>query len=153
SSRGPADTLSILLSTTNGSGQAIYNAKSTLSGTSTFSASSGSIVLTAQPQVTFTAGTIHHFDITSPASIVAGVPFGITVTAHDSLHNPVRSYPGTVTFSSSSTGDLPAAYTFLSGDNGVHHFSNLILTTAGTLTLTVSDSSITGTVTLTVNPA
>src|SRR5262249_47387100 len=51
---------------------------------------------------------------------------------------------------------LPAEYTFVASDNGVHTFSNgVTLLTAGTQTITATDadSGITGSVTIIVSPS
>jgi hypothetical protein len=65
-----------------------------------------------------------------------------------------------VTFRSSDTDPgvvLPASYTFTAADQGMHTFSGgCTLITAGNQTLTATDTAdptITGTVTVTVNPS
>ena len=83
---------------------------------------------------------------------VTGTPFNFTVKAQDAFGNSTASYTGTVHFTSSdplvSAGSgLPADYTFLAADNGVHVFS-ATLATPGNQTITATDkvtSSITGT--------
>src|SRR5262249_29179152 len=79
-----------------------------------------------------------------------------TVQALDALGNVDPTYLGTVTFSSSDpNATLPASYTFIAADNGVHAFT-ATLKTAGTQTITATnniDTTVTGTGTLTVNPA
>ena len=104
---------------------------------------------------TTTTTTATHFSITgAPNPDTAGQSFSITVTALDSSNNAVSGYLGTVQFSSSDgSAKLPANYTFTSANKGVASFS-VTLVTAGSETLTVSDisnGSILGTVTLTVN--
>src|SRR5204862_7933473 len=64
--------------------------------------------------------------------------------------NTATGYAGTVHFTSSDgAAALPANYTFVGGDNGVHTFTNLTtLKTSGNQTVTATDTvtgSITGT--------
>ncbi len=65
----------------------------------------------------------------------AGTPYSVTVSARDDGNNIVTNYTGTVTFSTNepSGGTLPANYTFVPADNGVHTFVNgVTLYVAGT---------------------
>ena len=83
-----------------------------------------------------------------PASPTAGVPGSITVTAKSSGGTTVTSYTGTVHFTSTDgTATLPADYTFVSGDNGTHAFTGVILKTAAVQSITATDTgtAITGT--------
>jgi hypothetical protein len=74
-----------------------------------------------------------------PSPTLAGVAGSVTVMAKDPYGNTVTTYQGTVRFSSSdSQAVVPAAYTFVTADNGVHTFS-ATLKTAGTQSLTVTD--------------
>jgi hypothetical protein len=96
--------------------------------------------------------------ITAPSSITAGSAFPITVTAVDNSGNVVTGYMGTVMFTTSDSfpGVLPAAYTFISDDQGTHTFTGVTLFTAGAQTLTAqdtADSSITGSATVAVGAA
>ncbi len=76
-----------------------------------------------------------------PSPTLAGVAGSITVTAKDPYGNTVAAYLGTVRFSSSDAqAALPAAYTFVAADNGMHTFS-ATLKTAGSQTLTVTDGA------------
>ena len=53
--------------------------------------------------------------------VTAGSGGSVTVTAQDSQGNTVTGYAGTVRVTSTdSQAVLPADYTFVSGDNGVH---------------------------------
>jgi hypothetical protein len=75
-----------------------------------------------------------------PSSIVAGTSGNFTVTALDAYGNVATGYRGTVRFSSSdSRAVLPANYTFVSSDNGVHSFSAW-LKTAATQSITATDT-------------
>jgi hypothetical protein len=72
----------------------------------------------------------------------------ISATARDAFGNVAKTYTGTVHFTSTDAqAVLPADYTFVSGDNGVHSFS-VTLKTAGTQSITATDkttATITGT--------
>jgi hypothetical protein len=87
-----------------------------------------------------------------PSPATAGVSGTFTVEAENGLLQPDTGYTGTVTFSTSdpkamivnpATGTLVSlngfTYTFNSGDQGVHKF-NVTLYTAGTQSITASDS-------------
>ena len=78
-------------------------------------------------------------------------------TIRDSFGNIQTGYRGTVQFSSRDPhAVLPGAYTFTAADGGTHRFS-ATLKTAGTQSLTVTETTtggLTGTETgITVNPA
>jgi ELWxxDGT repeat protein len=111
-----------------------------------------------EPWVLVAPSVVTHFNVSTPASSTAGVPFTVTVTALDQFNNVVTGYTGTVHFTSSDLqATLPADYTFTTADNGMHTFSGgVTLKTAGPQTVTATDTannSITGTATVTVNPA
>jgi hypothetical protein len=99
-----------------------------------------------------------HLSVIGPRATTAGTSFSVTVTALDAANQPVPTYTGTIHFTStdnSPSASLPADYTFTGADQGVHTFT-VKLTTAGTQTVTASDtatSSISGTETTTVDPA
>ena len=101
--------------------------------------------ITVNPQVTT------HFSVTAPANTTSGTPFNVTVTALDASNVTVTSYTGTVHFTSSSAGSLPADYIFVAGDNGSHTFS-VTLTSNGAQSITATDGGITGTANTTVAP-
>src|SRR5439155_1222295 len=103
----------------------------------------------------FLAGApiVHDLKLTVPATVVAGQPFSVSVTAENDRGNPVTSYSGTVHFSSSDTSTgavMPADSTLL---NGQGSFSATLPQT-GAQTLTVADAAnnLTSTANLTVNP-
>ena len=115
---------------------------------------------TAAEPVTVTPAAATHLTVSAPASVTAGSPFSVTVSAEDQFHNFATTYRGTVHFTTTDAGSgvvLPADYTFTSGDNGTHTFTNLVsLVTAGPQTVTVTDtttSSVTGTAAITVTAA
>ncbi|HVT05739.1 MAG TPA: DNA/RNA non-specific endonuclease [Thermoanaerobaculia bacterium] len=90
-----------------------------------------------------------HFSVVAPASVNAGTPFNVTITALDAAEVPVPTYAGTVHFTSSSAGTLPADYAFTLDDNGAHTFS-FTLTTTGSQSISAGDGSIAGTTSTTV---
>jgi hypothetical protein len=92
-----------------------------------------------------------HFNVIAPSSVHSGDLFSITVQALDANGNLVPTYTGTVHFTSTDPqATLPADYTFMAADNGVHTFSGVILRTARfplVTTITATDTvagSITG---------
>jgi hypothetical protein len=92
-----------------------------------------------------------------PSPTTAGEAHTLTVTALDRDGNLLPGYTGTVHFTSSDAqAVLPADYKFTAGDNGTHTFT-VTLNTAGTQSLTVTDTGPTafsGTQGgITVNPA
>jgi hypothetical protein len=99
------------------------------------------------------------FVLTATATIVAGTPSDVTVTAVDPFGQTVLGYTGGVAFSSADPygATLPAGYTFLVGDYGTHTFSaGATLYTAGTWNVTAADmgkGSITGSASISVTPA
>ena len=136
---------------TDGSGVAtspVFTANAT-AGTYVVTAANGSFTTTFS--LTNLAQTATHFSVSAPASVTSGVAFNVTVTALNASNAVVPGYNGTVHFSSGSNGSLPADYTFVPGDNGVHTFS-ATLTTTGAQVIDVGDGSITGTANVTVNP-
>jgi uncharacterized delta-60 repeat protein len=82
-----------------------------------------------------------HFSISAPASVTSGVAFGITVMALDAYGGVVAYYYlGTVHATCSDpSATLPANYTFVAADMGVHSFTGLVLRTKGVQTLTITD--------------
>jgi hypothetical protein len=92
-----------------------------------------------------------HITIAGQASTTAGAPASITVMALNQANNTVNSYLGTVHFASNDPlADLPADYTFVPADGGIHTFTATLKTT-GNQTITVADTA-TGSVTGITNP-
>ena len=86
-----------------------------------------------------TASSLSVTGATSPTTACSSN--AVTVTAKDSGGATATSYRGTVHFTSSDTqATLPADYTFVAGDNGVHTFSGVSLKTAGSQSITATDS-------------
>jgi hypothetical protein len=102
------------------------------------------------------------FVVDAPATVTAGVPFDVTVTAVDPFRQAAVGYTGTVTFSTTDPGPgvvLPADYTYTPADGGTHTFTDTgrgetTLITAGDQLLTVTDTvddTITGSATVSVD--
>ncbi len=113
--------------------------------------------LSSTVNVTVVAAAAMAFRVTAPASVVAGVPFDVTVTAVDRYGNTDTGYTGTAAFSTSDPNPgvvLPTDYTFTAADNGVHTFTaGATLLTAGPQTITATDTAdgtITGMAAVTV---
>ena len=84
--------------------------------------------------------------VTDP--ITAGASSDVTVTARDGSGNVTPGYTGTVAFASSDTlATLPANYTFVGGDSGVHTFTGgVTFAAAGEHSVTATDVAV-GTIT------
>ncbi|MEA2328231.1 MAG: endonuclease mitochondrial, partial [Thermoanaerobaculia bacterium] len=121
----------------------------TSTGAQSITATDGPITGSANTTVAPPPAT--HFSVTAPANTTSGVAFNVTVTALDASNAIVPSYTGTVHFTSSSAGSLPADYTFVAGDNGAHTFS-VTLTSTGAQSITATDGAITGSANTTVAP-
>jgi hypothetical protein len=121
----------------------------TSTGAQSVTATDGAITGSANTTVAPPPAT--HFSVTAPANVTSGAPFNVTVTALDASNVVVPSYTGTVHFTSSSAGSLPADYTFVAGDNGAHTFS-VTLTSTGSQSITATDGGITGTANTAVAP-
>jgi DNA/RNA endonuclease G (NUC1)/fibronectin type 3 domain-containing protein len=131
------------------SGTHNFSVTLTTTGTQSITAADGGITGSANTTVAPPPAT--HFSVTAPANVGNGTPFNVTVTALDASNTIVPSYTGTVHFTSSSAGTLPADYTFVGGDAGTHTFS-VSLTTTGAQTITATDGGITGSANTTVAP-
>jgi len=116
------------------------------------SVTSNTATLTVNPAI---ASNFVVTGFTSPAT--AGVAGSITVTAKDANGNVATGYRGTVHLTSNDAqAVLPANYTFVAGDAGVHTFT-VTLKTAGSDSVTATDT-VTGAITgsqsgITVSPA
>jgi hypothetical protein len=100
------------------------------------------------------AGQATHLVYQAPASVVAGSPFAITVSALDDFGQAAAGYRGTVHFAASTGGQLD--YIFTAADQGVHTFAGLVLRRAGPVTVNGADTAtapLAGTTAFTVTPA
>ncbi len=118
---------------------------------STTSTITGSVTTNVNPPDVAT-----QFFLIVPPNVQAGTATPVTVVALDASNNIDTNYTGTVQLTSSDTGaTLPASYTFQASDHG-HHTFQVTFGTTGSQTVTAtdtSDSSLTGSVTVNVNPA
>jgi hypothetical protein len=89
---------------------------------------------------TVVPGITSQFKLTAPSAVTKGTAFNVTVTAQDKYGNTTPTYTGTIHFTSSdSAAVLPANYTYVTTDNGVHTFS-VTFNTVGTQTVTATDT-------------
>lgn len=111
-------------------------------------------VLTASLPLTVRAVDAAHLAIVdvAPAPAAAGVPLAVTVEARDAFGNVASDYRGTVVFSASDeAATFPEAYVFSASDAGVATVGGLVLRTAGSQTVVVTDvavPSVAGAITL-----
>jgi large repetitive protein len=120
--------------------------------TDTFPATTTGAPIVASPSISVVAGPPAKFLVQGlPTSVDADVAASATVTAVDAHNNIVTGYAGTVKFSSSDPrATLPAPYTFVTADMGVHTFTGILFYTAGRQMLFAGDPNITGTARTTV---
>ncbi len=91
--------------------------------------------------ITVTPAAASQFIISAPSTVIAGVPFSLTVTVEDPYGNVVTGYTGTIHFSCTGhPATLPANYTFTTANKGVHTFTGLILQKTGNATITITDT-------------
>gem|GEM_PF-918063 len=155
------------LTDSNGFATEVFTANSALGGPYTVTASA-TTPDQATPNVdsffqlrNVAATTVTQLNVAANSSTFGGVPFNVTVTALDQNGNVVTTYGGTVHFATtdpSSSAVVPANYTFVAGDRGVHTFTNgVTLATSGRFTVTATDtnnSAITaGTASVSVSPS
>ncbi len=99
-------------------------------------------------------GTSHAvLQVAAPATVVAGAPFSVTVTAMFAGKRDMMM-DGPVHFTTTDkAAALPTLYQFTAADAGTHTFTDLMLVTPGNQTITVSDydaSPIAGSANITV---
>jgi hypothetical protein len=101
----------------------------------------------------FQTEDVFQLRILAPSSVIAGVPFGLTVIALDQWGNTVSTYTGTVHFSSTDLfAQLPDDTAFSGADAGAHTFQ-VTLQTPGTQVISVVDANtrfVTGSATVEV---
>jgi hypothetical protein len=129
-------------------------------GTYTLSISDGSLTGVTTATITVSPGAASKLVMTqTPASGTAGQALGtvLKVALEDAFGNVVTSNSSTVAVTVASGPGVFAtgSTTSVAAINGVATFSNLVLNTAGTYTLSVSDGSLTGATSgsFTVSPA
>ncbi len=126
------------------------NTTDTVTATDASNNLTGQVAVNVQPPQVAT-----HFLVLTQPQVYAGSPSNVLVVALDASNHRVRGYSGTVQLTSSVSGDtLPANYTFGASDHGLHLFQ-VTFGAADTETLTATDtanSSLTGSVSVTVNP-
>jgi hypothetical protein len=82
--------------------------------------------------------------VVAPNSVIAGLPFDVSVAAFDPYGQPAVGYTGTITFSSADPhpATLPMDYSFSLADGGSHTFTGQTsLYTAGIQDLTATDTA------------
>jgi hypothetical protein len=90
--------------------------------------------------ISVSPGAATTLTISAPATASVGAPISITVTARDAYGNIATGYLGTIHFTSSdNTALLPANYTFVAGDAGVHVFG-VTFKKSGTQNITATDT-------------
>ncbi len=110
--------------------------------------------ITGTQTVTVNPGSATALVLSGLSAQTAGTAQTLLVTAQDLYGNTASGYTGTVHFTSSDgAASLPANYTFVAGDAGVHSFSSgVTLKTAGSRSVTGTDT-VTGTITGTSSPS
>ena len=110
--------------------------------------------ITGNAATTVNAAAASTFQVSTAVTATAGTGQSFTVTARDAFGNTATGYTGTVHFTSSDAqATLPANYTFIATDNGVHTFT-ITLKTVGDQSVIATDTTIgtiTGTAVVTVN--
>ena len=113
------------------------------------------LMISSERDIEVTPAAASQIIVIAPVATTAGGTLSITVAARDAYYNIVRDYAGTITFSSSDgQAGLPADYTFVPADAGVHTLAgSVLLKTAGAQTVTASDGAINGSTAVVVSPA
>ena len=92
-----------------------------------------------------TPGPADHLVVSATTPQVAGAAFNVTVTAKDANENTATGYTGTVHLTSTDGGaSLPADYTFTGPNAGTHALA-VTFSTAGSWTVTATDT-VTGSI-------
>jgi hypothetical protein len=89
--------------------------------------------------VLVSAGPADHLSLSGPASVTAGVPFDLTISARDLYENRATIYLGAIALASSDAqAQIAAGYLYLPADLGSQTFK-VELRTAGAQTITATD--------------
>lgn len=112
------------------------------SRSSTYKCSVHPMVMTGQ---IFVYELATKFQVSAPASVMKGAPFTIMISATGTNGSTDGLYAGSVHFTTTDTApsgvNIPPDYLFTTTDLGTHAFSGLVLQTAGTQSITVTDSA------------
>jgi hypothetical protein len=142
----------------NGVGAFLVTLKSVAAGPWTVKAQDTALsnVAGVSSAITVNPAPASYMTVSTPANATTGSPVHITVGAYDRFGNIAAGYTGTVKLTSTDPAEANlGSYTFTSGtgkDNGVHTF-NITLKTAGSQTITATDTTSTNpTVTGTSSP-
>jgi len=126
-------------------GVGVFSVTLKTAGDKTISAKAVLAAYTGSGKVTVLPDATASFGVTVPATSTIGQAVDVKVSALDAGGNVDPTFTGPVTFTSSDgAAVLPAVYTFVSADNGVHTFKVTLLT-AQTSTVTATDGGVTGT--------
>ncbi|MBJ6759422.1 Ig-like domain-containing protein [Myxococcaceae bacterium JPH2] len=111
-------------------------------GSYTFTATSGSLPAVTSQSFTVRAGAAVSLSLVGlVAPVIAGASQSVEVTVKDAAGNVATGYTGTVHFTSTDAqAVLPANFTFSSADAGHKVFSGVTLKTAGSQTVTATDT-------------
>ena len=116
-----------------------------------------SSAITGNAVFSLTGPVATHLGITAPANSQSGTAFTITVTALSTGNTTATGYTGAIHFATSATSGfnaIPADYTFVAADKGIHVFvGGVTLSQVGNQALSATDtssSSITGSAVVTV---
>lgn len=131
----------------------------TKAGLNTLSAYAVAMPTVSVP-VTVVPGATAKLVVAAPPTVTAGTPFSYTVTAENAFGNVEAGYAGTAHFTASTADTqavLPADYTFIAADAGVHTFTatffrsqSLISPTAPSLSAADALAHVSGTASLKV---
>ncbi len=143
--------------TANDNGTHAFGAVLKTAGTQTLTATdTGTATITgAQSGIAVSPAATSTFVVSGFATpTTAGTSGTFTVTAKDPYGNTTPAYRGTAHFTSSDQqAQLPADYPFTAADNGIHTFT-ATLKTAGSQTITATDTAISGAQAgISINPA
>ncbi|ADO68260.1 Ig-like domain-containing protein [Stigmatella aurantiaca] len=111
-------------------------------GTYHFKASSSALPEVQSGPFTIQAAAAARLDLVGwVGPVTSGVPGSVEVKAFDAFGNVATGYTGTVRFTSTDPqATLPQNYTFTAGDEGHKAFTNVVLRTVGSQTVTVEDT-------------
>lgn len=80
-----------------------------------------------------------------PSPTYSGMPHAFTVSITDQFLNPITSYTGTMTLSSTDPSSIltPSSYSFVAADLGAHNFTGTLFT-LGTQVISATDGQLNG---------